>query len=68
MKDKLPTRDKYFAKRPPQYSVMDEWSKPLYACPECGGPVRQLLFVTLTSIPAQYIFRCYDCGFEETHT
>lgn len=46
-------------KTPPEVIV------PEYSCPKCGGDVRKLQSIVYTSYPAQFLYRCYDCGYEK---
>lgn len=62
----LPSREAYFESRQGTGGLADEVEYTnLYQCPKCEGPVRRLNSATLTSLPSQYIYRCYDCGTEE---
>ena len=62
----LPSREAYFEGRRGTKDLVEEVKYvSLYQCPKCNGPVRRLNSITLTSLPPQYIYRCYDCGAEE---
>ena len=59
----LPTAEEYkenVMKTVTQFS--GEWSQPKYQCPKCGGGMCKNLYITLTTVPAQYEYRCQDCG------
>lgn len=65
----LPSREAYFESRRETRGLVEEMEYAnLYQCPQCEGPVRRLNSVILTPLPPQYIYRCYECGYEERHT
>ena len=59
----LPTAEEYRKSTNELRSQFEkQWSEPKYQCPECGGGMCRDEATILPTYPAQYEYKCNQCG------
>ena len=62
------TKEEYVKQHENIYEMdysFNQYSDPLYDCPECGGGMCKNLMFVLASAPPQYEYKCNKCGHVE---
>lgn len=68
--DYLPSKGEYYLERKRitlGASKSNEWSVPLFSCPECGGAVRRNESRILMSNPPRYLYACDNCEWRDRY-